>query len=65
MKKSLIITAVILVLGGFAVKEVINIFNASPVGQLKQLNDKKKAVEKILEKGPLEITPEQSPLKLK
>ena len=64
MKKPLIITAVILVLGGFAVKEVINIFNASPVGQLKQLNGKKKAVEKILEKGPLEITPEQSPLKI-
>ena len=65
MKKPLIITAVILVLGGFAVKEVLNIFNASPLGQLKQLNDKKEAVEKLLEKGPLEITPEQSPLKLK
>tara|TARA_R100001594_G_scaffold1500_1_gene6549 strand:- start:2402 stop:2599 length:198 start_codon:yes stop_codon:yes gene_type:complete len=64
MKKPLIITAVILVLGGFAVKEVLNIFNASPLGQLKQLNDKKEAVEKLLEKGPLEITPEQSPLKI-
>ena len=65
MKKSLIITAALIVLGGFAVKEVINIFNASPVGQLKQLNDKKEAIREIMKEGPLEITPEQSPLKLK
>tara|TARA_R100000152_G_C6739883_1_gene163727 strand:+ start:404 stop:601 length:198 start_codon:yes stop_codon:yes gene_type:complete len=65
MKKSLIITAALIVLGGFAVKEVINIFNASPVGQLKQLNDKKEAIKEIMKEGPLEITPEQSPLKLK
>ena len=62
MKKTLIITAVLVVVGGFAVKKAFDIFNDSPLGAIKQLNDRKEAIEKIIEDGPLEI--KQPSLKL-
>tara|TARA_R100000353_G_scaffold109623_4_gene78716 strand:- start:754 stop:945 length:192 start_codon:yes stop_codon:yes gene_type:complete len=62
MKKTLIITAVLVVVGGFAVKKAFEMYENSPLGTLKQLNDRKEAIEKIMEDGPLEI--KQPSLKL-
>jgi hypothetical protein len=62
MKKTLIITAVLVVVGGFAVKKAFEMYENSPLGTLKQLNDRKEAIEKIIEDGPLEI--KQPSLKL-
>ena len=49
MKKTLIVTAVIVVFGGIAVNEAFKAFNNSPLGTLKQLNDKKETIEKAIE----------------
>ena len=57
MKKTLIVTAVVVVLGGIAVNEAYKAFNNSPLGTLKKLNDRKEAIEKLVEEGPLEIKP--------
>ena len=54
MKKTLIVTAVVLVVGGFGVHKAFEAFNNSPLGAVKQLNDRKEAIEKIIEDGPLE-----------
>ena len=62
MKKTLIVTAVVVVLGGIAVNEAFTAFNNSPLGTLKKLNDRKAAIEKLVEEGPLEI--KQPALKL-
>ena len=62
MKKTLIITAVLVVVGGFAVKKAFEMYENSPLGTLKQLNDRKEAIEKLIEDGPLEI--KQPSLKL-
>ena len=62
MKKTLIVTAVIVVFGGLAVNEAFKAFNNSPLGTLKKLNDRKEAIEKLVEEGPLEI--KQPALKL-
>ncbi len=62
MKKTLIITAVLVVVGGFAVKKAFEMYENSPLGTLKQLNDRKEAIEKLVEDGPLEI--KQPSLKL-
>ena len=62
MKKTLIITAVLVVVGGFAVKIAFEMYENSPLGTLKQLNDRKEAIEKLVEDGPLEI--KQPSLKL-
>ncbi len=62
MKKTLIVTAVIVVFGGIAVNEAFKAFNNSPLGTLKKLNDRKEAIEKLVEEGPLEI--KQPELKL-
>ena len=62
MKKRLIVTAVVLVVGGFGVHKAFEAFNNSPLGAVKQLNDRKEAIEKIIEDGPLEI--KQPSLKL-
>ena len=62
MKKTLIVTAVIVVFGGIAVNEAFKAFNNSPLGTLKKLNDRKEAIEKLVEEGPLEI--KQPALKL-
>ena len=62
MKKTLIITAVLVVVGGFAVKKAFQMYENSPLGTLKQLNDRKEAIEKLVEDGPLEI--KQPSLKL-
>tara|TARA_Y100001951_G_C11269107_1_gene257538 strand:+ start:842 stop:1033 length:192 start_codon:yes stop_codon:yes gene_type:complete len=62
MKKTLIVTAVVLVVVGFGVKKAVDAFNDSPLGAVKQLNDRKEAIEKIIEDGPLEI--KQPSLKL-
>ena len=62
MKKTLIVTAVVVVLGGVAVNEAYKAFNNSPLGTLKKLNDRKEAIEKLVEEGPLEI--KQPALKL-
>ena len=62
MKKTLIITAVLVVVGGFAVKKAFEMYENSPLGTLKQLNDRNEAIEKIIEDGPLEI--KQPSLKL-
>ena len=62
MKKTLIITAVHVVVGGFAVKKAFEMYENSPLGTLKQLNDRKEAIEKLVEDGPLEI--KQPSLKL-
>ena len=62
MKKTLIVTAVVVVLGGIAVNEAYKAFNNSPLGTLKTLNDRKEAIEKLVEEGPLEI--KQPALKL-
>ena len=62
MKKTLIVTAVVVVLGGIAVNEAYKAFNKSPLGTLKKLNDRKEAIEQLVEEGPLEI--KQPALKL-
>ena len=62
MKKTLIITAIVLVAGAFAASEAYNAFNRSPLGKLKQINDQKQNVEKLIKDGPLEI--KQPALKL-
>ena len=62
MRKTLIITAVLVVVGGFAVKKAFEMYENSPLGTLKRLNDRKEAIEKIIEDGPLEI--KQPSLKL-
>ena len=62
MKKTLIVTAVILVVGGFGVKKAVDAFNNSPLGAVRQLHDPKEAIEKLVEDGPLEI--KQPSLKL-
>ena len=49
MKKTLIITAVVVVLGGVAVNEAYKAFYNSPLGTVKQLSDKKEQLEKALE----------------
>ena len=62
MKKTLIVTAVVVVFGGIAVNEAYKAFNNSPLGAVKNLSDRKEAIEKIMEEGPLEI--KQPALKL-
>tara|TARA_R100000353_G_scaffold172596_1_gene137947 strand:+ start:516 stop:707 length:192 start_codon:yes stop_codon:yes gene_type:complete len=62
MKKTLIVTAVVVVFGGIAVNEAYKAFNNSPLGTVKKLNDRKEAIEKIIEGGDLKI--EQPALKL-
>ena len=49
MKKTLIVTAVVVVLGGVAVNEAYKAFNNSPLGTLKKLNDRKETIEKDIE----------------
>lgn len=49
MKKTLIVTTLIVVFGGIAVNEAFKAFNNSPLGTLKQLNDKKETIEKAIE----------------
>ena len=49
MKKTLIVTTVVVVLGGVAVNEVYKAFNNSPLGTLKKLNDRKETIEKAIE----------------
>ena len=49
MKKTLIVTAVVVVLGGVAVNEAFKAFNNSPLGTLKKLNDRKETIEKAIE----------------
>ena len=49
MKKTLIVTAVVVVLGGVAVNEAYKAFNNSPLGTLKKLNDRKETIEKAIE----------------
>ena len=44
MKKTLIVTTLIVVFGGIAVNEAFKAFNNSPLGTLKQLNDKKETI---------------------
>ena len=55
-------TTLIVVFGGIAVNEAYKAFNNSPLGTLKKLNDRKEAIEKLVEEGPLEI--KQPALKL-
>ena len=55
-------TAVVVVFGGIAVNEAYKAFNNSPLGTVKKLNDRKEAIEKIIEGGDLKI--EQPALKL-
>ena len=62
MKKTLIVTVIVLAVGGFGVKKAVDAFNNSPLGAVKQLNDRKEAIEKLVEDGPLEI--KQPSLKL-
>ena len=62
MKKTLIVTTLIVVFGGIVVNEAYKAFNSSPLGTLKKLNDRKEAIEKLVEEGPLEI--KQPALKL-
>ena len=62
MKKTLIVTAVVVVLGGIAVNEAFKAFNNSPLGTVKQLSDKKEQLEKDLENPTTLI--EQPALKL-
>ena len=62
MKKTLIVTAVVVVFGGIAVNEAYKAFNNSPLGTVKQLNDKKEQLEKALENPATLI--EQPALKL-
>ena len=49
MKKTLIVTTVVVVLGGVAVNEAFKAFNNSPLGTLKKLNDRKETIEKAIE----------------
>ncbi len=62
MKKTLIVTAFIVVFGGIAVNEAYKAFNNSPLGTVKQLSDKKEKLEKALENPATLI--EQPALKL-
>ena len=55
-------TTLIVVFGGIAVNEAYKAFNNSPLGTLKKLNDRKEAIEKLIDEGPLEI--KQPELKL-
>ena len=55
-------TTLIVVFGGLAINEAFKAFNNSPLGTLKKLNDRKEAIEKLVEEGPLEI--KQPELKL-
>tara|TARA_R100001594_G_scaffold94371_2_gene128583 strand:+ start:525 stop:716 length:192 start_codon:yes stop_codon:yes gene_type:complete len=48
MKKTLIITVIVLGALGFAAKEAIDMFNSSPLGAVKQLNDRKEAIEEAI-----------------
>ena len=49
MKKTLIVTTLIVVFGGIAVNEAFKAFNNSPLGTLKKLNDRKETIEKLIE----------------
>ena len=49
MKKTLIVTTVVVVLGGVAVNEAFKALNNSPLGTLKKLNDRKETIEKAIE----------------
>ena len=49
MKKTLIVTTLIVVFGGIAVNEAYKAFNNSPLGTLKKLNDRKETIEKLIE----------------
>ena len=49
MKKTLIVTTLIVVFGGIAVNEAYEAFNNSPLGTLKKLNDRKETIEKLIE----------------
>tara|TARA_Y100000361_G_C10915312_1_gene216072 strand:- start:251 stop:442 length:192 start_codon:yes stop_codon:yes gene_type:complete len=49
MKKTLIVTTLIVVFGGIAVNEAYKAFNNSPLGTLKKLNDRKETIEKAIE----------------
>ncbi len=49
MKKTLIVTTLIVVFGGIAVNEAFKAFNNSPLGTLKKLNDRKETIEKAIE----------------
>ena len=62
MKKTLIVTTLIVVFGGIAVNEAFKAFNNSPLGTLKKRSDRKEAIEKLIDEGPLEI--KQPELKL-
>ena len=55
-------TTLIVVFGGIAVNEAFKAFNNSPLGTVKQLNDKKEQLEKALENPTTLI--EQPALKL-
>ena len=56
MKKTLIITVIALGVVGFAASEAIKIFNSSPLGAVKQLNDRKEAIEQAIEDPTTLIT---------
>ena len=49
MKKTLIVTTLIVVFGGLAINEAFKAFNNSPLGTLKKLNDRKETIEKAIE----------------
>ena len=49
MKKTLIVTTLIVVFGGLAINEAFKAFNNSPLGTLKKLNDRKETIEKLIE----------------
>ena len=49
MKKTLIVTTLIVVFGGIAVNEAFKAFNNSPLGTIKKLNDRKETIEKLIE----------------
>ena len=49
MKKTLIVTTLIVVFGGIAVNEAFKAFNNSPLGTRKKLNDRKETIEKAIE----------------
>ena len=49
MKKTLIVTTLIVVFGGIAVNEAFKAFNNSPLGTIKKLNDRKETIEKAIE----------------
>jgi len=62
MRNTLIVTGILLVIGGLGVKTAYNMFYNSPLGTVKKLTDRKEAIEKIIENSPLEI--KQPSLKL-